>query len=184
MIAESGTSRIIEVDQAGKIQHEIKLQVSRTDPHRDTRLVRKLENGNYLVCHELDQTVREYDGTGKVVWQYEAKSKVYSAQRLANGHTLIGAGDGHRVLEVDAEGKTVWSVEQNDLPGISLAWVTMVSRLPNGNTLIVNCHAGPKNPQMLEVTSDKKVVWTFLDFTRFGNSLPVGLILDTPAVQN
>jgi hypothetical protein len=68
-------------------------------------------------------------------------------------------------------------VEQKELPGIELHWVTMVARLPNGHTAIVNCHAGKENPQVLIVTPEKKVVWTFKDFEHFGNSLPVGKIL-------
>lgn len=177
MIAESGPGRIIEVDRAGKILHEIKLRVSKADPHRDTRLVRKLDNGHYLVAHEGDATVREYDSGGAVVWEHKVGSAVFSAERLPNGHTLIGAGNGNRVVEVDKEGKEVWTLEKNDLPGVTLAWVTMVDRLENGNTLVVNCHAGPENPQIIEVTPDKKIVWSFKDFDRFGNALPVALVL-------
>ena len=58
MIAESGVSRIIEVDKGGKIVNEIPLKVSAPHPHRDTRLVRRLASGNYLVCHEGDGLVR------------------------------------------------------------------------------------------------------------------------------
>jgi hypothetical protein len=87
-------------------------------------------------------------------------------------------GDGHRVIEVDRDGKTIWSVEEKELPGITLAWVTMVERLTNGNTLIVNCHGGENNPQVIEVDPNKKVVWTFKDFRRFGNSLPVAKIIE------
>jgi outer membrane protein assembly factor BamB len=178
MLAESGVGRIIEVDAAGKLLKEIKLKVSKSDPHRDTRLVRKLDNGHYLVAHEGDNAVREYDDAGKVVWEYAVGSRVYSATRLKNGNTLIGAGDGHRVIEVDPAGKTVWSLNEHDLPGgVTLAWVTMVDRLPSGNTLVVNCHAGPTNPQIIEVTPDKKVVWSFKDFDHFGNALPVALLL-------
>ena len=50
--------------------------------------------------------------------------------------------------------------------------------LPNGNIVIGNCHAGPKNPQIIEVTRDKKVVWTFQDHKRFGNSTPNSQVLD------
>jgi hypothetical protein len=178
MIAESGPGRIIEVDKSGKIKNQIKLKVSKPDPHRDTRLVRKLDNGHYLVCHEGDAAVREYDSLGAITWEYAVKSAsgtpvaVYSANRLRNGHTLIGCGNGHRVIEVDLDGKTVWSVEEKDLPGIQLTWVTMTERLPNGNTFIVNCHAGPNQPQLLEVTPDKKVAWAYRDFSNFGNALP------------
>jgi outer membrane protein assembly factor BamB len=177
MIVESGSGRIIEVDAQGTLKKEIVLTRNHKNFHTDTRLARKLENGNYLVAHEGDKVVREYNAQGTVVWDYLVGTKVYSAQRLANGNTLIGAGDGHRVLEVDQSGKTVWSVEEQDLPGITLAWITMVERLPDGNTFIVNCHAGPENPQLLEVTSAKKVVWSFRDFKRFGNSLAVAHIV-------
>ncbi len=194
MIAESGPARIIEVDRSGKVQHEVKLQVDHPNAHSDTRLVRKIANGNYLVAHEADGRVREYGPTGKIVWQYDVPlfgkepkgghgpeafgNSVFSATRLANGHTLIGAGNGHSVLEVDKSGKLVWKIEQNDLPGITLAWVTRVERLPNGNTLIGNCHAGPDNPQLIEVTPDRKVVWTWKDFALFGNSTPVVAVLE------
>ncbi len=178
MIAESGPARIIEVDRNGKLIRQIRLRIDKPDAHRDTRLVRKLENGHYLVCHEGDATVREYDADGKVVWSHEVKSAVYSAERLKNGNTLIGTGNGNRVVEVDRDGREVWSVEKNDLPGITLAWITMVERRPNGNTLIVNCHAGKNHPQILEVTPQKNVVWTFKDFDHFGDSLPVARVLD------
>jgi hypothetical protein len=193
MIVESGTARIIEVDRDGKLQREIKLKVNRPDAHMDTRLARKITNGNYLVAQQFDGLVREYDPSGKIVWEFEMPffgkqpkpghgpeafgNFVFSAVRLANGNTLIGGGNGHCVLEVTPSREIVWKVEQNDLLGITLAWVTCVERLPNGNTLIGNCHAGPENPQFIEVTKDKKVVWTFRDFKNFGNSMPVQAVL-------
>jgi len=183
MIAESGPGRIIEVDADGKLLKEIKLKLDNPDPHRDTRLVRKLvdgklaDAGHYLVAHEGDGAVREYDADGKVVWEHQVGSAVYSAIRLETGNTLIGAGNGNRVVEVDKDGNEVWSVNKSDLPGVTLAWVTMVDRLPNGNTLIVNCHAGPDNPQVVEVTPDKQVAWSFKDFDHFGNALPVARVL-------
>ena len=179
MIVESGPARIIEVDSDGKIHKQVALKIDSHNAHTDTRLARKLDNGNYLVAHEGDnKVVREYDEDGKVVWEYKTGTKVYSAIRLKNGNTLIGMGDGHRVIEVDKSGKTVWSVEEKELPGITLAWITMVERLSNGNTLIVNCHGGENNPQIVEVDPDKKVVWTFKDFRRFGNSLPVARVIE------
>jgi outer membrane protein assembly factor BamB len=185
MIAESGPCRIIEVAAEGNLLKEVKLKVEHPSAHLDTRLARKLTSGNYLVAHEGEnKKVREYDPQGTVVWEYDVKHRVYSAERLANGNTLIGTGDGHKVIEVDREGKTLWSLEQKDVE-FKLAWITMVERLANGNTVVVNCHAGEKNPQMFEVTADKKVVWTFNDRGRFGDALAVGRVLDakTPKRQ-
>lgn len=175
MIAESGAARIIEVDRDKKIVHSIPLSVPNPDAHRDTRLVRPTPNGNYLVAHEALGVAREYDRAGKIVWEYNVGSKLYSAVRLKNGNTLIGTGDGHRVIEVSPEKEILWQIQEKELAGVQLAWITMVDRLENGNTWIVNCHAGPENPQVLEVTPEKKVVWSFKDFDRFGNALPVAI---------
>ena len=194
MIAETGNKRLIEVDRDGKIVRQVALQVDHPHPHRDTRMARKLDNGHYLVCHEADGTVREYDPNGRVVWSYELDlnnrpkspghgveghgNEVFGAIRLPDGNTLIAAGNGNRVIEVDPKGTIVWSLEQDELPGIKLAWVTTLERRPNGNLIVGNCHAGPANPQLIEVTRDKKVVWTFLDFRTFGDSLAAAQVLD------
>ncbi|MDB6172877.1 MAG: hypothetical protein JWL59_2188 [Chthoniobacteraceae bacterium] len=194
MIAESGPARIIEVDKDGNLQREIKLKTSHPSTHSDTRLVRKLSTGNYLAAQESDGFAREYNSAGTVVWEYEVPlfgnarkeghgpeafgNSLFSAIRLPNGNTLIGTGNGHSVLEVTPAKEIVWKLEQNDLPGITLAWVTRVQRLPNGNTLLGNCHAGPDQPQFIEVTPEKKAVWTFRDFKNFGNSMPVQAIVE------
>jgi outer membrane protein assembly factor BamB len=192
MIAETGNKRIIEIDRAGKIVVEVPLQVDKPDAHYDTRLVRKLDNGNYLVCHENDGAVREYDKTGKVVWKYKLDlggrektpghdghgTQVYGALRLANGNTLIAGGNNNRVLEVDKDGKIVWKIDHDELKGIKLYWVTSLHVLPNGNVVIGNTHAGKDNPQLIEVTRDKKVVWTFNQFGVTGNDLCAVQLLD------
>jgi hypothetical protein len=196
MIAESGVGRIIEIDRDGKIHHEVKLKINNPHPHRDTRLVRKIANGNYLVCHEGDGVLREYDGkSGEVTWEFEVPlfgkdrkgghgpeafgNSLFGAVRLKNGNTLIATGNGHSVLEVTPEKKIVWKIEQNDLAGITLAWVTTLEVLPNGNYVIGNCHAGPDNPLLVEVDpKSKKVVWQFDRFDLFGNSAPNSQLLN------
>ena len=140
MIAESGNARLVEVDKAGKIVFELLLTVEKPNSHRDTRMVRKLDNGHYLVCHEGDGKVREYDRKGKVVWTYQVDlagreraaghgpeghgTEVFGAIRLPNGNTMIAGGNNNRVLEVTPAGKIVWSIDQKELPGVTLAWVT------------------------------------------------------------
>ncbi len=195
MIVESGTSRILELDSHGKIVHEVALKVSQSHPHRDTRLVRKLESGNYLVCHEGDGIVREYSPQGATVWEFAVPlfdrspapghgiegfgNQCFSALRLASGNTLISTGNGHRVIEVTRAKEIVWQLTSDDLPGIELAWITTIQQLPSGNIVIGNCHAGEKNPQIIEVNRQKKIVWQFHDFERFGNSLTNTQILTT-----
>lgn len=194
LIAESGSSRIIEIGKDGTLLKEFPLQVTTSRVHSDTRLVHRLKNGHTLVAHEGDQIVKEYDAEGHVIWEFpiplfgkELKKghgpegfggKCFSAIRAKNGNTLITTGNGHSVLEVTPEKEIVWKLEQNDLEGITLAWVTTIEELDNGNLLIGNCHAGPDNPQIIEVTRDKEVVWTFHDFETFGNALANTLVID------
>ena len=191
MIAESGNQRIIEVDRDGKIVHEIPLVADKPSPTSDTRMVRSVPGGGYLVAHEADRKIREYDRNGKVVWEYALQlngqpespgatghgTMPFGVARLPNGNTLIGGGNNNRVIEVNKAGEIVWSVEAKDLPGISLAWVSTVDPLPNGNVIFGNSHAGPENPQLIEVTRDKKVVWTFKNFEVFGNNLVAAKVL-------
>lgn len=177
MIAESGPRRIIEVNDQGHILRDVPLTVNNPDPHRDTRMVRKTPNGHYLVAHEADACIREYNPQGVVVWEFKTGFKSYGVNRLANGNTIIGNGDGHNVIVVNPQKEIVWSLNRNDIPGVTLEWVTTVSELPNGNFLIGNCHAGPDNPQIIEVSPDKKLVWQFKDFELFGNSLPCSTVV-------
>ena len=195
MIAESGPGRIIEVDREGRILHSIELKVDHPHPHTDTRLVRKLADGHYLVCHEGDGTVREYDAEGNVTWEFEVPlfgkspqpghgpeaygNKCFAAVRLPSGNTLISTGNGHGVIEVNPEKEIVWQIQQHDLAGITLAWVTTLEVLPNGNIVLGNCHAGPGQPLLVELDpKTKKVVWQFDGFDRFGNSASNSQVLD------
>ncbi|MEZ6103480.1 MAG: PQQ-binding-like beta-propeller repeat protein [Pirellulaceae bacterium] len=197
MIAESGPARIIEIDREGKLLKSIPLRVENPHPHTDTRLARKLSTGNYLVCHEGDGTVREYDGdNGDIVWEYEVPlfdqprrdghgpeafgNKAFAAVRLPSGNTLIATGNGHSVLEVTHDKQIVWSLHQRDLPEVTLAWVTTLEILANGHYVIGNCHAGPGNPLIIELDpATKKVHWQLDRFNDFGNSVSNSVLLDT-----
>jgi outer membrane protein assembly factor BamB len=187
MIAESGPARIIEIDRDGKLLKEIKLKVNHPNAHSDTRLARKLANGHYLVAHEADGYIREYDADGNVIWEFAVPlfdkspkpghgpeafgNQAFAAVRLKSGNTLIATGNGHSVIEVTPEKEIVWKVEQRDLPNITLAWVTTLEVLPNGNYVIGNCHAGEGQPLLIELEpKSKKVVWTLDKYDLFGNS--------------
>jgi outer membrane protein assembly factor BamB len=193
MVAESGTTRIVEVDRDGSILKQVPLKVRQTSAHSDTRLARALENGNYLVCHEHDGLVREYSPEGKTVWEFDVPlfdrepapghgpeaygNQVFSAVRLPGGNTLIGTGNGHGILEVTPQKEIVWRVAQDDLEGIRLAWVTTLQVLPSGNIVVGNCHAGPENPQLVEIDREKNVVWKYRNFQDFGDAFTNSIVI-------
>lgn len=169
-IGECNSGRLLEVEPLGKVAKEIRLLPEGKDGgHLYMRNARRLENGHYLIAHYGEQVVREYDGEGKVVASIPAAGGPHSAVRLPNGHTVISCGDmpgGSRIFEADRTGKAVWEVKEGDLPGISLKFLAAFQRLPNGNTVFSNWLGHGqfgKAPHLVEVTSDKRVVWTFAD---------------------
>ena len=169
MIAESGRGRIIVVDKDGKLVSETPLG---KDGRGSTRQAEVLASGNYLVCAEQPGTVTEYDAKGKIVWEYEIKTRVYGAIRLKNGNTLICSGSGNSVVEVSPEKKVVWEMK-SQVPDtkIELKWTACLKELPNGHLLIGNCHAGPDSPQIFELDKNRKVVWEFNEFELVGNGM-------------
>ncbi|MFT5124699.1 MAG: outer membrane protein assembly factor BamB [Kiritimatiellia bacterium] len=176
MIVESNVGRIIYVDKDGKLLRETPLGEG---GRKSTRLARRLANGNVLACAENPGAVTEYDPSGKVVWEYVINTRVYGAIRLKNGNTLIASGSGNSVVEVNPAGEVVWDITKQ-VPGteIGLAWTTCLQELPNGNRIIGNCHAGDKNPQIFEITKDKKIVWSFDEWELVGNGLACWEVLD------
>ena len=176
MIVESAVGRVIEVDKAGKLVHQFALKPGGT---RSTRWARHTPKGTLLVCSENPGIVIEYNRKGEVVWDYLIKTRVYGAIRLKNGNTLIASGSGKSIVEVTPERDVVWVVK-GQVPGteIGLGWMTCLQELKNGNRIIGNCHAGDKNPQIFEITHDKKVVWEFDEWDLVGNGLACWQVLD------
>jgi hypothetical protein len=187
-IAECNAGRLIEVRPSGEIAKEIKLLPEGKDGgHAYIRNARKLDNGHYLVAHYGPQKVIEYGAKGEIVREIPAPGGPHSVCRLDNGNTLIACGDKvkdqTRVIEVDPEGDVVWSVTSDELPGVSLKFMTGFHRLPNGNTVMSNWVGHGqfgKAPHIIEVTPGKDVVWTFADH-RTMRTVSSVFILGAPA---
>jgi len=159
--------RLLEIDRGGKTVVEFPLQCQSTNPHMETRMTRKLANGNYLAPHLLDFAVREYTPEGKVVNEIKTPADPkeawpFTAIRLENGNTLINCTHSNMVIEVDKAGKEVWRLSNADLPTPLLKDPCGGQRLANGNTVITSYGAGKADEvKMLEVTPEKKVVWLY-----------------------
>ncbi|HTL18309.1 MAG TPA: hypothetical protein VL793_13820 [Patescibacteria group bacterium] len=178
MLTEAGDRpRILEVDRRGTIVAEVPLSCQTTNHHMETRMSRKLANGNYLVPQLLDQVVREYTLLGKIVWEVKTPHWPFTAIRLTNGNTLINCTRGDLVIEVDASGKPVWELSNRDLPKALIKDACGCQRLPNGNTVIASYGIGADQTKLLEVTPDKKVAWIYSDPER--NGIHHFQILDT-----
>lgn len=172
LITELGKKpRLIEVTADGKIAVEVPLQPETDNAHMQTRMARKLANGNYLVPHLLAFKVKEYSPDGKILKEFPtdaaelggraAENWPFTAIRLENGHTVINLTHGNKTIEVDADGKIIWTVGNSDFPDLKpFADPCGGQRLPNGNTVIAS-YASQKEIKVFEVTPDKKIVWTY-----------------------
>lgn len=162
--------RLLEVSTEGKIVASVPLQPETDNAHMQTRMARKLPNGNYLVPHLLAFRVKQYDPTGKVVESIAtdleslggraAECWPFTAIRLENGHSLVTLTHSNQVVEFDANGKVIWHLSNKDLPTKPLADPCGAQRLPNGNTIICS-YAANEGMKLLEVTPAKEIVWSY-----------------------
>jgi hypothetical protein len=172
LITELGKKpRLLEVDSDGHIAMEFALQPETDNAHMQTRMARKLANGNYLVPHLLAFKVKEYKPDGQVIGEFrtdlpelggrQEENWPFTAIRLSNGHTLVNLTHGNKTVELDAKGQVVWKVSNDDFPQEKpFADPCGGQRLPNGNTVIASY--GSRGPiKVFEVTADKKIVWKY-----------------------
>lgn len=171
LITESGSEpQLLEVSPSGKIIVSVTLQPETDNIHMQTRMARKLSNGNYLVPHLLAFAVKEYTPTGEVVQTFktdlpelggrEAENWPFTAIRLKNGNTLINLTHGNKSIEVDKTGKVVWVVSNDDFEGNLFQDPCGAQRLPNGNTVIAS-YAAQDGIKLFEVTRKKELVWSY-----------------------
>ncbi len=172
LITELGPKpRLLEVEADGTIALEFRLKPETDNAHMQTRMARKLPNGNYLVPHLLAFKVKEYSPNGEVVREFhtdldelggrKAETWPFTAIRLANGHTLVNLTHGNKTVELDADGHVVWQVGNDDFPEERpFADPCGGQRLPNGNTVIAS-YGSQGDIKVFEVTRDKKIVWTY-----------------------
>lgn len=172
LITELGKKpRLMEVESDGRVVLEFPLQPETDNAHMQTRMARKLPNGNYLVPHLLAFKVKEYAPRGEVVREFrtdfddlggrQAENWPFTAIRLANGNTLVNLTHGNKTVELDADGRVVWKVSNDDFPGEKpFADPCGAQRLPNGNTVIAS-YASRDSIKVFEVTPDKRIVWQY-----------------------
>ncbi|MEI8234187.1 MAG: PQQ-binding-like beta-propeller repeat protein [Verrucomicrobiota bacterium] len=165
VFGEGGMARILELDKNGKQVKEVKLPLKGT-AHNQMRQVRKLANGNYLVCAMGENNLYEFDPAGKIVRLLEGKEMkkqglnwccLHSADQIANGNLLVGGGYNSSLAEIDPSGKVVWNLTKEDVPEMGFNYAAGSQRLPDGTTVLAAYHGGVP---VFAVSADKKVLWT------------------------
>jgi hypothetical protein len=169
LITELGARpRLLEVNPKGDIVLDVPLQPETDNAHMQTRMARKLKNGNYLVPHLLAFAIKEYAPDGKIVNTLRtdlveiggrpAKNWPFTAIRLENGNTVASLTNGNKVVELNPAGGIVWKVTNDDVKGI-LKDPCGAQRLASGNT-VIGSHGAATGVSMIEVTPENRIVWT------------------------
>jgi hypothetical protein len=174
LIVERGVKpQLLEVRKDGSVAVTVPLKPDTTNGHMQTRMARKLPNGNYIVPHLLAFAVKEYKPDGTVVRTIrtdleelggrKARNWPFTAIQLKGGNLLVNLTNGNKTVEFDPSGNVAWRVDNSHVDG-RFADPCGGQRLANGNTLI--CSYGQRKgdmPKLFEVTRDKKVVWEYFN---------------------
>ena len=169
LVTELGARpRLLEINANGEIVANVPLQPETDNAHMQTRMARQLRNGNFLVPHLLAFAIKEYAPDGAVVHVLKtdlselggkaAENWPFTAIRLDNGNTVASLTHGNKVVEFDQHGSVIWKVTNDDVNGL-FHDPCGAQRLANGNT-VIGSHGAKQGISMVEVTTDKKIVWT------------------------
>lgn len=171
LITELGPKpRLMEISPDGKVEVEIALLPETENAHMQTRMARKLPNGNYLVPHLLAFKVKEYAANGNVVHELrtdreelggrKAENWPFTAIRLEDGNTLTSLTHGNKVVEWDSQGNIVWQISNHDFDTKPFVDPCGIQRLNNGNTVIAS-YGASKGVKLFEVNRSKQIVWQY-----------------------
>ncbi len=162
LVGENSTARVIEVDPAGSVVFALPTSPGRVGEHHNMRMVRKLENGNYLVCHSGAGLVKEYTPKGDVALELKAPGALaFAAFRTPRGTTFVSSLD--QVTEFDSAGAKLWEFSRKDLAEASVRNMTGMHLLPNGN-LAIGCYQAYSDGEgcgLFEISREKQLVWSY-----------------------
>jgi len=170
VVAENGTDFVSELE-TGTWKPTVRFKGNPADadgkvpggPHHHYRMVRKTKQGTYLVCCSSANFVREYDRTGKLLWEQKIPAKLtFDCLRRENGNTLVSHLDA--VTEYTPDHKIVWQFRCEDAPELKLSNLCGIWERENGN-LVVGTYANGvedgSRTTAFEVTRDKRIVWSY-----------------------
>jgi outer membrane protein assembly factor BamB len=146
LVAAADAAQVIEI----KPNKEKKV-FWRGDGNGRPVFVKRLENGNTLICLQNQNKVIEVDGTGKHVWEASNLVNPFSAQRLENGNTLVaamGINNNGSIVEVDSAGRQTKVMKQG------LRQLYKAELLANGNLLYADSQG------LHEIDGEGKNVWS------------------------
>lgn len=168
-------AQFVELDKKGREVHRVTFDLEIEKPHSQFRQVFQLRNKNYLIPVMMGQKVLEVSRKGNLIAEHKVDGRPFSSLELSDGNLLLPCGDNHYYLIIDRKtGKELKRVTAADLEGASLWFVAQVLELRNKHLLICNWGGHTRGsvvnqPQLIELDSDGKAVWTLNDKPNIDN---------------
>ena len=174
IMVQQSMKKIVEIDRKTKQviwSYDASQQNGNKGKRVEVHAFQPLKNGHLMLAESGPGRIIEVDRAGKLLKEFQLKidnphphTDTRLARKLNNGHYLVCHERDGTVREYNASGKVVWEYliplfgkEPQGGHGLEAFGNKCFSavRLPSGNTLIGtgNGHS------VLEVTSDKKIVW-------------------------
>jgi hypothetical protein len=174
---------IYELNKSDKVVREIK-----TSAGGYFRLMRMTDDGHFLFTSGATK-VKEIDTNGQLIKEFDLATvapdakKPYFAERMSNGHTLVSTGYGAALLDLDKEWKLVNTIGgRGKIPGVkNTFFFGQMQQLKNGNYMVAHWTGHKKEdsakaPQVLELTKDGKVAWSWHNPARAGSIHGIAVI--------
>ena len=141
-VIATGKHAVLELEERDEEIWRFDVPNNNHRPQPTMRQVRRLANGNTLICASTEDEVWEVTPDKEIVWRFKVPFP-YLATRLENGNTLISSGDGfgsqrgYYLIEVDKDGKTVWKFGGEKAPAAEqLKWPSGFVRMADGTTYV------------------------------------------------
>jgi len=159
------TAKIYVVSPQGEVLKEFKTTNETKNAHRYFRRIRQVNDGRIYVAHHGDGVCRIYSPDGKVtstLTHYE--DRCFSATPLKNDNVLLTGEKKMKI--VNHQDEVLWEIDTSEIKGQKVNALTSAKVLKNGNILVTNWQGhikkkGRTQPAMIEISPDKKVVWSY-----------------------
>lgn len=163
MLAVCGIpSRIIELDNSGKLLMELKFDTGIKNVHGQFRQIQKLDSGNYLIPLMEKGEVVEMNPEGIFLKRVKCGGMPYSLFPLSDNRWLVSCGDGHNWVELDWTNGKILRIMDDKLLGYKIHFAAEVSCSASGNMFFSNWNGHTKDksqPLLIELEQRGKVVW-------------------------
>jgi hypothetical protein len=158
LCCDYGGGRVTILSATGEIQWQVQA--------KNPQDCWQLPNGNILFAYVGG--AKEVTRDQKIVWEYKAPEKVecHACQPLPDGNVLVVECGTRRIVEIDRAGKIAKEIKLVTAASVKLPNQFRGTRKTADGRYLGHGHLG-EQPQVFEITPDKKVVWTFEDKGRF-----------------